>query len=180
MTTVATPPKPLSQAPTARKSTPDACPDHRPRLVIADDDPLVRLLLSASLVDQFAVVGVAADGEETIEQVRLTKPDAALVDVHMPKGGGVLAARDILEIAPNTAIVMLSGYEPVWGVSQLLRAGAVIYRRKGVGPGALAEALTQAIRANTAERRESAWTILSWYCVTLERRSRPRVVPRRV
>ena len=145
---------------------------HRPRLVIADDDPVVQLILSMSLRREFDVVGLAADGEEAIELANSSQPDAALVDVVMPKGGGVRAARGILKVAPDTAIVMLSGHRCNSAVRQLLKAGAIVYRRKGIEPHALAEALTQSIKAHTAERRESAWRILSWYCASLDRQSR--------
>jgi DNA-binding NarL/FixJ family response regulator len=147
---------------------------HRPRLVIADDDPVVQVVLSMSLAADFDVVGVAADGQEAIELVESSQPDAALVDVVMPNGGGVHAAHGILKVAPDTAIVMLSGQKCNRAVRQLLRAGAIVYRRKGIDPHVLAMALTQSIQAHTAERRESAWKILSWYCASLDRQSRTR------
>ena len=40
---------------------------HRPRLMIADDDPVVRAMLANSLGEEFEVVGVASDGEQAIE-----------------------------------------------------------------------------------------------------------------
>jgi CheY-like chemotaxis protein len=143
-----------------------------PRLVIADDDPIARMLLDSSLGNEFEVVGVAADSEEAIELSRVGQPDAALVDVVMPKGGGIRAVRGILEVAPDTAIVMLSAFGADGVVRELIEAGAIAYRRKGVAPRALAEALTESIKVHTAERRESAWSILSWYCVNLNRGAR--------
>jgi DNA-binding NarL/FixJ family response regulator len=127
-----------------------------------------------SLAADFDVVGLAADGQEAIELVESSQPDAALVDVVMPNGGGVRAARGILKVAPDTAIVMLSGQRCNRAVQQLLRAGAIVYRRKGMDAHALVVALTQSIQAHTAERRESAWKILSWYCASLDRQSRSR------
>lgn len=143
-----------------------------PRLVIADDDPIARMLLDSSLGNEFEVVGVAADSEEAIELSRIGQPDAALIDVVMPKGGGLRAVRGILEVAPDTAIVMLSGFGADGVVRELIQAGAIAYRRKGVAPRALAEALTESIKVHTAERRESAWSILSWYCAGLNRQAR--------
>jgi CheY-like chemotaxis protein len=106
----------------------------RPRLVIADDDPVVQLMLSASLGLDFEGVGLANDGEETIEVAGAKQPDAALVDVVMPKGGGLRAVRGILEAAPNTAVVMISGRKPKRMVRQLLKLGAIGYCRKGLDP----------------------------------------------
>jgi DNA-binding NarL/FixJ family response regulator len=149
------------------------CAGRRPRLVIADDDPVVQLILSASLDHDFEVVGLANDGEEAIELARTRQPDAALVDVVMPRGGGLRAVRGILEAAPNTAVMMISGHKPRGTVRQLLKLGAIAYCRKGVDPSLLAESLRESIELHTAESRESAWTVLAWHCVALDRRARP-------
>ena len=124
----------------------------RPRLMIADDSPVIRSMLSMSLSSGFEVVGVAADSEEAVELARVTQPDAAVIDVEMPKGGGLLAVRKILEVAPNTAIVMLSGDESDRGVRELMQAGAIAYHRKGEAPQVLAESLTEAIEAHARGR----------------------------
>jgi len=145
----------------------------RPRLVIADDDPVVQLVLGMSLEREFEVVGVAADSEEAIELARASQPDAALLDVKMPKGGGLRAVRGIHEVAPDTAIVMLSGYQAHGIVRELMQAGAIAYRRKGVATHLLATALTESMKVHAAERRGSASTILSWYCAGLDRRRQP-------
>jgi CheY-like chemotaxis protein len=147
---------------------------HPPTLVIADDDPVVQLLLSMSLGGEFEVVGVAADGDEAIELARTSQPDAALLDVVMPKGGGLGAVRGIVEVAPGTAIVMLSGCQADGVVRELIQAGAVAYRRKSATTRILAEALNDSIKAHTAERRESALAILPWYCLGLDRHARRR------
>jgi CheY-like chemotaxis protein len=151
--------------------------DHFPRLVIADDDPVVRLVLGAALSREFEIVGVAGDGEEAIELARASQPDAALVDVVMPKGGGLRAVLGIHEVAPDTAIVMLSGHQLDGVVNELIQAGAIAYRRKGASPDALAKTLTESMKVHAAERRESAWAILAWYCRGLDRRSRPPIRP---
>lgn len=144
----------------------------RPSLLIADDDPVVRMMLKLSLGDEFELAGMAGDTEEAIELARVRQPDAALLDVVMPRGGGLRAARGILEVAPDTAVVMLSGYSADGLIGLLIQAGAVAYRRKGVAPRLLADTLTESIKVHTAERRESAWKLLSWYCLGLNRRSR--------
>jgi DNA-binding NarL/FixJ family response regulator len=123
----------------------------RPRLLIADDDPIVLSLLGESLAHEFEVVGVAADAEQAIELASVSQPDVALVDVDMPKGGGVGAVRGILRVAPGTAIVALSGDESDKSVRELIGAGAMAYRRKGIATPLLAASLTESIRANAGE-----------------------------
>jgi DNA-binding NarL/FixJ family response regulator len=124
----------------------------RPRLMIADDDPVVRSMLGMALSSGFEVVGVAADSEVAVELARTTQPDAAVVDVEMPKGGGLAAVRGILEVAPDTAIVVLSGDEMDGVVRELMQAGAISYLRKGVAPQALAKSLIEAIQAHSHGR----------------------------
>jgi DNA-binding NarL/FixJ family response regulator len=123
-------------------------PSSRPRLMIADDDPVVRSLLSASLGNAFDVVGVASDGEEAVELARASQPDAAVIDVEMPGGGGLRAVQGIVDAAPGTAIVVLSGDESDKVVRELMRAGATAYRRKGISPELLAGSLRDSIEAH--------------------------------
>jgi DNA-binding NarL/FixJ family response regulator len=126
--------------------------DHRPRVMIADDDPVVQSMLDSSLSSSFDVIGVAADSDAAIELAKESQPDAAIVDVDMPRGGGLSAVRGILEVAPETAIVVLSGDESDSVVRELMQAGAMAYRRKGVAPNVLAESLTDSIKAHAAGR----------------------------
>jgi DNA-binding NarL/FixJ family response regulator len=128
-----------------------AVSDSRPRLMIADDDPVMRSMLGMSLGTSFELVGVAADSEQAIELARVSQPDAAIVDVEMPKGGGLRAVLGIRDVAPGTAIVVLSGDESDGLVRELMQAGAVAYRRKGVAPTVLAQSLNESIKAHSDE-----------------------------
>lgn len=126
----------------------------RPRLLIADDDPVIRAMLASSLGEEFEVVGVASDGEQAVELARTSQPDAALIDVEMPKGGGLSAVHGIVESSRDTAIVVLSVDESDATVRELMAAGATSYRRKGVAPQVLAESLIESINAHAAVRRQ--------------------------
>jgi DNA-binding NarL/FixJ family response regulator len=152
---------PQSQTSGAAGSTPGVNPSRDPlssqtnrlRLIIADDDPVVASMLSLSLGEDFEVVGVAGDAEETVVLAGSTKPDVAIIDVDMPKGGGMHAVRGIRDACPQTAMVILSGDESDQLVRDLMSAGAVAYRRKGVDPHALADSLREAVLAHAAESR---------------------------
>jgi DNA-binding NarL/FixJ family response regulator len=122
--------------------------DSSPRVLIADDDPDVRAVLSAQLAAEFEVVGTATDTDEAIALAAETRPDIALVDVQMPGGGGLRATREIREAAPDTTIVALSADESERVVLDMLKAGAVTYLRKGVGADDLAALLHEALRAH--------------------------------
>jgi len=124
------------------------------RLLIADDDPVVRSMLSMSLGDEFEIVGAAADSEQAVEMAAATQPHAALIDVDMPKGGGPHAVRGIARVSPATAIVVLSADESDRMVVDLLQAGAVCYRRKGLPAHALARTLADSIAAHVGEQSD--------------------------
>jgi EAL domain-containing protein (putative c-di-GMP-specific phosphodiesterase class I)/AmiR/NasT family two-component response regulator len=103
------------------------------RVLVADDDESIRRSIVKLLSRKVGleIVGTAADAEEAIELASRTHPDVALVDVHMPKGGGVRAARELHECTPETKVVALSGHADRDGVLEMLSTGAVGYLLKG-------------------------------------------------
>jgi EAL domain-containing protein (putative c-di-GMP-specific phosphodiesterase class I)/AmiR/NasT family two-component response regulator len=103
------------------------------RVMIADDNEALRRALAriVSKKSSLELVGLAGDAEEAISVALETQPDVALVDVQMPKGGGVRAAREILEGSPDTKVVALSGSSDREGVMEMLRSGAAGYLVKG-------------------------------------------------
>ena len=80
------------------------------RILIADDDPNIRLLLRRLLEKQqdWHVCGEASNGIEAIEGVEQFAPDIVVMDLAMPVMNGLEAAREIHLIAPNTAMVMFT------------------------------------------------------------------------
>jgi DNA-binding NarL/FixJ family response regulator len=125
--------------------------ENRPRLVIADDDPVVVMALVAQLKGAFEVVGTAGDGESAVQLVARERPDVALVDLEMPAGGGLHATCGIGEVSPETAVVILSIDEAAHTVLRLLKAGAMTYLRKGTPATELIERLQQSIAAHHSE-----------------------------
>jgi serine/threonine-protein kinase PknK len=102
-------------------------PDPRARLVLADDDVLLREGV-ASLLQRsgFEVVGQAGDGSELLSLVRSLAPDLAVVDIRMPPTHtteGLDAARAIRMEFPEVGILVLSGYVDVEDAMELLAAG---------------------------------------------------------
>jgi len=79
--------------------------------VIADDHPAV-LEAVAEFLEQggIEIVGRAGDGEEALERIEQRKPRVALVDVRMPKLGGIEVARRAKRSAPETAVLVYTGY----------------------------------------------------------------------
>jgi diguanylate cyclase (GGDEF)-like protein len=103
------------------------------RLVVADDDPVSRLMLGAILKREpgFEVVGEAEDATQAIELALRRRPDVVLLDVDMPGGGGARAAVQIREQLPETRIVAISADDSQGSQYDMMRAGAVGFITKG-------------------------------------------------
>jgi EAL domain-containing protein (putative c-di-GMP-specific phosphodiesterase class I)/ActR/RegA family two-component response regulator len=103
------------------------------RVMVADDDASIRRTITRLLSKNTSIelVGTAADAEEAVELGARTRPDVALVDVKMPKGGGVRAALELRERSPETKVVALSGHSDREGVLEMVSTGAVGYLVKG-------------------------------------------------
>jgi DNA-binding NarL/FixJ family response regulator len=104
----------------------------RIRLLIVDDQPLVRrgLALMLSMEPDMEVVGEAGDGIDAIEQARQRRPDVVLMDLHMPRKGGVGATREITASLPHTRVLVLTTLEAEQSVFDAVRAGAMAYLLK--------------------------------------------------
>jgi DNA-binding NarL/FixJ family response regulator len=109
--------------------TPGTAPEtrHAPRVVLADDDVLLREGL-ASLLDRsgFQVVGQAGNGTELLTLVRSVRPEVAIIDIRMPPTHateGLRAARVIRHELPDTAIIVLSAHVEVEEAMELLAGG---------------------------------------------------------
>ena len=99
------------------------------RVLVAEDDPVLRAALADLLSDEpgLLVVGTAADAEEAIAMVAEHAPDVAILDVRMPNGGGIRAASQIRRTSPGTRILALSADADRATVMQMLEAGASGY-----------------------------------------------------
>jgi DNA-binding NarL/FixJ family response regulator len=114
------------------------------RVVVADDHPIVRTGLTALLgsLPDFEVVGVASDGREAVREVIATRPDVALLDLHMPGLDGIAATRELARVAPRVAVLVLTMHDDDESVFAAMRAGASGYLVKGVEQEDIARAIT--------------------------------------
>ncbi|WP_395346801.1 response regulator [Variovorax sp. UC122_21] len=106
--------------------------DPRIRVLVADDQPLIRrgmaMLLDAA--SDIQVVGQAADGMEVVELARRLQPDVVLMDLRMPRQSGVLATREITAALPRTRVMVLTTFDRDDLVFDAVRAGAQAYLLK--------------------------------------------------
>lgn len=115
------------------------------RVIVADDHHLVRQGIRALLekANDIEVVGEAADGQEAVELVEHLAPDVLIVDIAMPRLGGIQAAERVRALGVATQVVILSMYSDPTLVRRALREGARGYLLKR----SVTEELLLAIRA---------------------------------
>lgn len=104
------------------------------RIVIVDDHPMVAEGIEAILesYDDLQVVATLANGQEAIDQFEALAPDVILLDLNMPKVGGLSATEIILERRPETRILILSMHDSAEYVTSALSHGAMGYILKDV------------------------------------------------
>ena len=78
-------------------------------VLIADDDELVRESLEAALSRQGVKVGAAADGREALAYLESERPDSVILDLFMPDKDGLEILREIRVLAPDIAVLIISG-----------------------------------------------------------------------
>ncbi|MEU1590665.1 response regulator transcription factor [Micromonospora sp. NPDC005710] len=118
------------------------------RVVIVDDDPLVRGMLTLMLdgADGIVVVGEAADGATAITAVDRHQPDVVLMDIRMPGVNGITATERLRRRHRPPEIIVLTTFDTDEHVVRALRAGASGFLLKDTPP----EQISQAVRAVAA------------------------------
>ncbi|POX49778.1 DNA-binding response regulator [Streptomyces sp. Ru71] len=113
------------------------------RLLLVDDDPLVRAGLSLMLggADDIDIVGEAGDGGEVAELVDRTRPDVVLMDIRMPSMDGLTATERLRGRQDAPQIVLLTTFHADDQVLRALRAGAAGFVLKDTPPAEILDAV---------------------------------------
>ena len=122
---------------------PDGAAPESLRIVVADDQASVRegLVVLLDLLPDIDVVGSAADGEQALQVVDQTRPDAILLDLHMPVLDGIEATRRLTDAHPDVAVVVLTTFADDSSILAALQAGARSYLTKDADRAEIAQAL---------------------------------------
>jgi len=115
------------------------------RVLVIEDHPVVRQGLVALLSNapDIEVVGSAADGVAAMEILKSVRPDVTLMDLQMPRLGGVEAIQRIRNQWPDARIIVLTTFDGDEDIYRAMQAGAKAYLLKGME----VEELLIAIRA---------------------------------
>lgn len=113
------------------------------RLLIVDDHEVVRIGLGAvlNLTPGMKVVGQARSKADAIAQCRRTKSDVILLDIRLPDGSGIDAAREILSLSPDTRVLFLTSFADDHTVLEAILSGAQGYVLKDIASAALVRAI---------------------------------------
>jgi DNA-binding NarL/FixJ family response regulator len=113
------------------------------RLLLVDDDPLVRAGLALMLggADDVEIVGEAADGDEAGALVDRTRPDVVLMDIRMPGVDGLTATERLRGRADAPQVVVLTTFHADEQVLRALRAGAAGFVLKDTPPAEILDAV---------------------------------------
>jgi DNA-binding response OmpR family regulator len=111
------------------------------KVLVVEDDAMVRDVLTTLLGFDGFEVYQAADGAEGLSMAESMQPDIALLDVELPVIDGLEVCRALRKRAPETRIVMVTGRSSAADELEGIAAGADVYLRKPFSPLELLEAL---------------------------------------
>ena len=133
-------------------------PQRRVRVVIVDDDALVRAALRLILESDsgVTVLGEGSDGRSGYDAARSLRPDVVLMDLHMPGTDGLWATAPIAADCPDTKVLVLTAFDTDAMVAAALRAGATGFLLKDSAP----EIIFRAVHAAADGQRAFSGSVL--------------------
>ncbi len=122
--------------------------DDKIRVMLIDDHAMVRRGLRAFLTtyDEIDVVGEAERGAQGVALAAHLVPDVVLMDLLMPDMDGIETTRQLKAISPSTQVIVLTSYSEDERIFPAIKAGALSYLLKDVGPDELVRAIKSARR----------------------------------
>ena len=131
------------------------------RILLVDDHTLfiegLKLLLESEGMD---VVGIANDGREALDRVRVLRPDIVLMDVNMPRCNGIEGTRLIKAEFPDVKVIMLTVSTQDKDLFDAIKSGASGYIDKSIKPKAFVASILGVTRGEAALTREMASRVL--------------------
>ncbi|AKL93803.1 response regulator receiver protein [Clostridium aceticum] len=130
------------------------------KLLVVDDEKMIKEYIRFVIKEEALNIQVseASTGKEALEMAKKTKPFAIMMDIKMPEGNGLEAARKIVEVLPGIKIVFLSAYDKFEYAQEALRLGAIDYLLKPIAPKDLKKLLERLLDL-TEKATEKPFTI---------------------
>jgi signal transduction histidine kinase len=111
--------------------------EEQPRIIVIDDDPVMRLSCLKILEKEGYLVETFEDGLQGLERIDQQKPDLLVVDLKMPKIGGMEVIKRVHDIEPDICIVVITGYATIGTAVEAMKAGAYDFLPKPFTPDEL-------------------------------------------
>jgi two-component system response regulator RegA len=115
--------------------------DESPSLLLVDDDPTFRKVLSLALTKRGFSVSTASDVAQALELAEANPPEYAVVDLKMPGPSGLVLVKRLQELDAATRIVMLTGYASIATAVEAVKLGATHYLSKPANADEIVAAL---------------------------------------
>ncbi|MCF3169474.1 response regulator [Streptomyces californicus] len=158
----------------------DGVPRKEPiRVLVVDDHALFRRGLEIVLAQEedIQVVGEAGDGSEAVDKAADLLPDIVLMDVRMPKRGGIEACTAIKEVAPSAKIIMLTISDEEADLYEAIKAGATGYLLKEISTDEVATAIRAVADGQSQISPSMASKLLTEFKSMIQRTDERRLVP---
>ena len=119
-------------------------------VVLVDDHPLFRQGLRRVLESEedLEVIMEIADGEEALRLIKQLTPSVVIMDINLPRMNGLQVTRELKQVVPEVAVIMLTAYHDDEQIFHAVRAGAAAYFPKDITPRRLIEAVRQVSKGN--------------------------------
>ncbi len=123
------------------------------KVLVVDDEEIVRLSLMRTLAGQRCIVEGALGGEQALENLQAAPADVVIVDLRMPGMDGLTTLKTIKERWPETQVVVLTGYPSVYTAREAVKLGAFDYLAKPVEPDKVVSVANEAMAERLAPQQ---------------------------
>jgi DNA-binding NtrC family response regulator len=123
--------------------------DAKTKILVVDDEEVVRLSHIRTLASVNCDVEVVRDGSEALRVMEQRPADVVLLDLRMPGMDGMAVLKSIKQRWPETEVVIITGYPTIESAKEAVRLGAYDYLANPLGPGELIHVANGATRQKT-------------------------------
>lgn len=123
------------------------------RLLIVDDDNLIRWALAQEFSAHGIAVSICHDGKEALDRIHAAHYDLAILDVHLPDANGIEILEEIKRVSPGTRVIVISADADTANIRRAIAAGAEQFIEKPFDPAVIGARVLDMFRDYPVPRR---------------------------